>query len=235
MATHAKRARKTTRAKKRVRSYIILCVVALGVVAIVISFAALARGTAGTGAPSTIIVPAPRPAAVVQSGHTYGDPNAPVTIDEYIDFQCPFCKTAALSVMPIIEQEYVESGVAKVVVHPIAILGDESVQAAVAAEAANQQGQFFAYYDALYSNQGYENRGAFSDDRLKAVAEVLGLDMAEFNASFDSGTYAQQVTQDTLDAAASGVRSTPTILVNGTRVSATVDSIAAAIQSANGS
>jgi protein-disulfide isomerase len=207
----------------------------LGIVAGVIIVGVLARGGGGTGAPDTIVVPAARPAAIAQSGHTYGDPNAPVTIDEYIDFQCPFCKIDVTSVMPTIEQQFVATGVAKVVAHPIAILGDESVQAAAAAEAANQQGKFWTYFDALYANQGNENSGAFSNDRLKAIAEAVGIDLTAFDTSFNSGANQTQVTQDTQAARAAGVSGTPTVLVNGSRVEATVAAISAAIQAVSGS
>jgi protein-disulfide isomerase len=215
------------------QSYIILGAIALGVVAVVIAIAALSRG--GSNVSAEIVVPTPRPAGVAQSGHTYGDPNAPVTIDEYVDFQCPFCEQAVVNVMPVIDQQYVENGTVKIVAHPIAILGDESVQAAAAAEAANEQGKFWAFFDALYANQGAENSGAFSNERLVKIAEALGLDMSAFHAVFDNGVYTQQVIDTTQGARSAGVSSTPTILVNGVKVNASVDAISAAIEAAAGS
>jgi protein-disulfide isomerase len=237
MTTHARRERTAHRRPKNspVALYGAFAIGALTVVAAAIGIGALARGGGGTGAPSEIVIPAARSADVAQNGHVLGDPNARVTIDEYVDFQCPFCMMAALSVMPTIEQQYVATGVAKIVVHPMAFLGDESVQAASAAEAANAQGKFWAYYDALYANQGRENSGAFSNERLTEMAQLLQLDMAEFKAAFESGMYVAQVDQTTEAAFAAGVNSTPTILVNGVHVDAKVGDISAAIEAAAGS
>lgn len=229
MKAQSRRARRSRRANRE--AYLWLGAVAIGVVAIIIAIAALARNNGDTFS-AEIVVPTPRPAAVAQQGYTYGDPSAPVTIDEYVDFQCPFCERAVASVMPAIDKQYVETGVAKVVAHPIAILGTESVQAAAAAAAANAQGKFWPYFDALYANQGAENSGAFSNERLTKIAQAVGLDMSAFSSAFDSGQYTSQVTQDTQAARTAGVTSTPTILVNGVKVDASVGGITAAIEAA---
>jgi protein-disulfide isomerase len=204
-------------------------VATLAVVGAVISIGAFARGGSG-GYDSTILVPTPRPSSVPQSDHVFGDPSARVTIAEYIDFQCPFCRQAVINVMPTIEQQFIANGTAKLEVHAIAIRGSESVASAAAAECANDQGAFFAYYDILYANQGAEQSGSFSDDRLKAFAPSLNLDTSAFNSCYDSGKYVSRVQQTTSAASSDGVSSTPTIYVNGISVSATVDSISAAIQ-----
>src|SRR5450759_1323566 len=213
------------------RFYIIGAAATLAVVAAVIGMGALARGGGGNStANSAIVVPTPRPSDVPKSDHVFGDPSAPVTITEYIDFQCPFCRQAVINVMPTIEQQFIATGKAKLEVNPIAIRGGESVSSAAAAECANDQGAFFAYYDILYANQGAEQSGAFSDARLEAFAASLNLDTNSFNSCYDSVKYVQHVQQATSAASTAGVNLTPTILVDGIPVDATVDSISAAIQ-----
>jgi len=229
--TRKQKRRSTRGSSPNLRFYIIGAAATLAVVAAVIGMGALARGGGGNStANSAIVVPTPRPSGVAQSAHVFGNPSAPATISEYIDFQCPFCRQAVINVMPTIEQQFIATGKAKLEVNPIAIRGGESVAAAAAAECANDQGAFFAYYDILYANQGAEQSGAFSDARLKAFAASLNLDTNSFNSCYDAGKYVQQVQQATSAASTAGVKSTPTILVDGIPVDATVDSISAAIQ-----
>jgi protein-disulfide isomerase len=213
--------------------YIIGGLAALVAVLFVISLGALARGGDG-GFSGTVVVPAARPSDIAQSGHVYGDGEAPVTVSEYLDFQCPFCRRAATDVMKEIEERFIAGGEAKVEVHPIAILGEESVQAAAAAECANAQGRFWSYHDILFTNQGAEQSGSFSKSRLKEFAARLGMDTSAFNGCLDSQRYVDQVEQSTEAARASGIASTPTFLVNGTPVASTVDALAEAISRAAG-
>jgi protein-disulfide isomerase len=214
--------------------YIMGGIAALSVVVLVIALAALARGGGGDGSSATILVPTPRPSGVAQSGHVFGSADAPVTITEYLDFQCPFCRRAATDVMPTIEQQFIATGKAKLEVHPITILGSESVQAAAAAECANDQGRFWGYHDMLYANQGAEQSGSFSQSRLKQFASLLNMDSNAFDSCLDSSKYVGQVQQNTTAARAAGVRSTPTFMVNGTAVSTTIDALSAAIGQAAG-
>lgn len=103
--------------------------------------------------------------------------------------------------------------------------GSESRRAAEASECANEQGQFWPYHDILFANWQGEGVGAFRDVRLKAFADRLGLDTAQFNACFDSGRYAQAVRDDTALGASQGVTGTPAIFVNGQRVNAAYNAI----------
>jgi Protein-disulfide isomerase len=214
--------------------YIMGGIAALSVVVLVISLAALARGRGGDGSSDTILVPTPRPSDVVQSGHVFGSADAQVTITEYLDFQCPFCRQAVINVMPTIEQQFIATGKAKLEVNPIAILGSESVQAAAAAECANDRGRFWGYHDMLYANQGAEQGGSFSQSRLKQFASLLNMDSSAFDSCLDSSKYVDHVRQATTAARAAGVGSTPTFMVNGTAVSATIEALSAAIDQAAG-
>lgn len=227
-----KKARRSARASSPYTLYIWGGLAAAALVIGVIIVAVLSSGS--DSPPEDIVVPTARPAAVAQDGHVFGDPNAPVLIKEYFDFQCPFCRNAAITIMPTIEGQYIESGQARLEAFPIAFLGDESVQAAAAAECANDQGQFWAFYDMLFANQGSENSGAFSDDRLKQMASALGLNTSDFNSCLDSDKYRDTVVQFTSDANSFGVSSTPTFFVNDQRVQTGLDTIANAIDQALG-
>ena len=226
-------ARKPPRRSPPLRPYFIGALVAVVAVGVLLGIGALTRDN-GPSPDAEIIVPTPRPSDVTQDAHTYGDPGAPVTVQEYLDFQCPICLRAESGVLPEIETRFIQPGVAKLETHAIAILGDESVQAAAAAECANEQGRFWAYHDILFANWAGEQKGAFKDSRLKEMAARLGLDTAAFGSCLDSGKYVQQVVQDTQDARAAGVGGTPTFFVNGVKVRNTAEDIAAAIEAAAG-
>ncbi len=152
---------------------------------------------------------------------TLGPDNAPVTVEEYADFQCPFCAQFATGTARQLEDTYFKSGSGKVrfVFHPVAFLGPESQDAAEAAECANEQGKFWDYYDILFTNQRGENQGGFSLSRLKSLATgIPGLDTARFNTCLDSHRYRQTVQQETQQAQDRGIKATPTIVVNGQMV-----------------
>lgn len=143
-----------------------------------------------------------------------GDPNAPVTIVEFADFQCPFCgKFFRESGAKIIEQ-YVKTGKARFVYRDFAFLGPESVMAAEASRCAGDQNAFWQYHDYLFAHQQGENQGAFSKERLKEFAGALKLDTAKFNSCLDQETYRSHVQKD-LDLGRSlGVDGTPATFVN---------------------
>ncbi|MCI0549935.1 MAG: DsbA family protein [Anaerolineae bacterium] len=152
---------------------------------------------------------------VAQTRHFRGDPNAPVTIIEFGDFQCPFCGRHAATVGPQIDEQYIQSGKVRFGYFNFAFLGQESNWAAEAAECASDQNKFWEYHDMIYSSQTGENQGAFNKDNLKKFAEALGLDTSAFNECLDSGKYTQLIQEESSTASSMGVRSTPTFLING--------------------
>ncbi len=161
---------------------------------------------------------APTGAAVTTAGKVKGDPAAPVTIDEWADFQCPACRAFTVGAGQQLDATYIQDGTAKLVWHNLAFLGQESVWAAEAADCADEQGRFWDYHDKLYAEQAGENRGAFSKDHLKQFAADLGLDQPAFNACLDSDRYAAQVKAETEAGRQQGVRVTPTLFVNGQKL-----------------
>ena len=151
-------------------------------------------------------------------GRMLGDPNAPVTIVEYADFQCPICKRAETSVISQIEKDYIVRGKVNLDFRMFPFLGQESFSAAQAAEAADAQGKFWEYHDALFNAQGAENSGAFSRDRLVALAQQVGLDVPRFEADLDAQTYLPSVQEEAAAARSAGVHSTPTFFINGKQI-----------------
>nr|BAL58774.1 DsbA oxidoreductase [Candidatus Acetothermum autotrophicum] len=144
-----------------------------------------------------------------------GDPNAPVTVYEYADFQCPACGAFTRQYKPRIEEDYIKTGKVRLVYKNFAFLGQESVWAAEAAYCAAEQGGFWAYHDKLFANQRGENRGAFSKPNLVRFARELGLKTEDFQICLDSGRYRQKVQDELREGQERGVNSTPSFIVNG--------------------
>ena len=157
-----------------------------------------------------------------------GDANAPVTIVEFTDFQCPAC--AAMN--PVLEEVLRSYGnKVRLVVRDFPLNQHENARkAAEAANAANAQGKFFEYIAVLFKNQK-----ALDVPSLKKYASELGLDRVKFDAALDRGTYATEVTKDISDGEMYGVGSTPTIFVNGVQLRVlSADGLRAAIDRAAG-
>jgi protein-disulfide isomerase len=187
-------------------------VAALGATGLVATGALLRRGdeNPAPSAPPSLDIPI--------AGRVKGNPAAPVTIVEYGDMQCPACAHFSLTTERELEETLIKSGQASYEFRHYAFLGKESLRAAEAVECAGEQGRFFQFRDVLYTAQRGENRGGFSDGRLKQLAEAQGLDMTLFNAAFDSGRYAERVKAQTTEGQGIGVRVTPTFFINGVKL-----------------
>jgi protein-disulfide isomerase len=176
----------------------------------------------------------PRPQANMNS---MGDPNAPVKIVEYSDFQCPYCRQFWQDTEAQIVENYVKTGkvyftyrsmgnfVSDNINRTDSTISTESQDAAQAAYCAGDQNKFWEYHDILFTNWNGENQGAFERKRLDAFAQTLGLDTAVFKSCMDSNKYADQVKQDRVDGekAITGAPNydstrgygTPSFIVNG--------------------
>jgi protein-disulfide isomerase len=176
--------------------------------------------------PASVVAADPLPAGIEQNGTVLGDPNAPIVIVEYGDYQCPFCKRFAINDYPTLIQEYVTTGKVRLEYKQFPIIGSnsdgsydqsgESFKAAEAAYCANDQGKFWPMHDLLYENSLGEFKGSFSVERIKRIAGLVdGLDTAAFNTCLDSGTHTQTVLDSASDAVTNGISSTPSFLVNG--------------------
>ncbi|MGH2461125.1 MAG: DsbA family protein [Chloroflexota bacterium] len=147
--------------------------------------------------------------------YSLGSPNAPVTVVEWADFQCPYCRGFALGAGKQLIQNLVPSGRVRFVWRNFAFLGPESVWAAEAAACAADQGKFWEYHDKLFDEQGGENQGGFSKANLERFASELGLDAAAFDHCLTSDQHQAAVEGERDVGTREGVDATPTIFVNG--------------------
>jgi len=155
-----------------------------------------------------------------------GDVNAPVTIVEFTDFQCPACG----AMHPVLEEVLKSYGNrVRFVVRDFPLVQHENAaKAAEAADAANAQGKFFEYTDILFNNQK-----ALDVASLKKYASQIGLNRVRFDAELDKGIYAAEIKHDIEDGEIYGVGSTPTIFINGVKLKTlSADDLRAAIDKA---
>lgn len=141
-----------------------------------------------------------------------GNPSAPVTMVEFSDFQCPFCKRMWATTLPQIKEKYVKTGKVKFVYRdfPISSIHEHAQKAAEAAQCAHEQGKFWEYHDMLF-----ENQSALGVANFKKWARELGLDGASFDQCLESDKYKAEVEKDLADGTLLGVQGTPGTFVNG--------------------
>ena len=205
-----------------------------GVLVVVVGLIYLNRP--GSSAGSGVYTPLPR---TTVSGRIQGDAKAPVKILAFEDFQCPFCQKFAVEIEPVLEQEFVNTGIASIQFMPYSFLGEESKKAAEGGECAADQNHFWDYHDVLYLRQGAENSGVYSPANLKKYAREVSahykdFDVAKFDQCLDSGQKRPLVEQLSQQAVSAGVTSTPTFAINGVRLGGvqTIDVFRQAIQAA---
>ncbi len=187
--------------------------------------------------PPPIVAPAAFTPANLAHGNTLGSADAPVTVEVWADYQCPYCARFSMQVEPEIISTYVATGKVRFVFRDLAFLGDESRWAAVAARLAQEQDMFWPYHDYLFANQLGENVGSFDVARLKEIASRVGLDRARFDAGMELDAartmFAELQADSQADATALGINATPSVVVNGTKLSGNDwDTIRTAIESA---
>ncbi len=148
---------------------------------------------------------------VSASDHAAGPDDAPVTLVEYGDYECPYCGMAH----PIVKRAQRELGNRLRFVFrnfPLAESHPHARLAAQAAEAAAAQGKFWEMHDMLF-----EHQDALEAEDILGYAKSLGLDTAQFARDLEAGTYAKRVRDDFRSGVRSGVNGTPTFFVNGNR------------------
>lgn len=115
-------------------------------------------------------------------------------------------------------KKYVESGVLRMEWRDFPYQGQESVNAALAARAAQEQGKFWEYHDLLYENQAPANSGGYSDENLTKLAREAGLDVDKFQKSFQSGKFQEAVQSDFEEGQQLGISGTPAFVINDTKL-----------------
>ncbi len=141
-----------------------------------------------------------------------GNENAPITIVEFSDYQCPFCARFEETTFVELKEKYVDTGLVRIVFRdfPLTSIHQYAQKAAEASECADEQGKFWEYHNMLFKNQN-----ALAVNNLKSYAFTLGLDTQKFDSCLDSGKYEDEVNKDLQDGIEYGVTGTPAFFVNG--------------------
>ncbi|MFM2106293.1 MAG: hypothetical protein RL338_1325 [Chloroflexota bacterium] len=155
------------------------------------------------------------PGASLEAGAAFGDPAAPVTVEIWADYQCPYCGLFTHGLEPTLIRDFGATGRAYIVFKDYAFLGQESIDAAVAARCAGRQGRYWVYHDLLYASQSGENEGAFALGNLVKLAEFAGLDAEAFGTCVADPAVAEEVAAETNEGRQLGVESTPTVRIVG--------------------
>jgi protein-disulfide isomerase len=132
---------------------------------------------------------------IPQDGVFLGDPDAPATLIEFADLQCPFCAEFATGELPGVIDQYVRSGELRLELRLLAFLGPDSQRARQVANAAALQNRLWDYTDLFFSNQGAENSGYATDAFLQRLArQTPGLDVDQLAADY-AGPEAEALTR----------------------------------------
>ncbi|HEY4680259.1 MAG TPA: DsbA family protein [Nitrosarchaeum sp.] len=142
-----------------------------------------------------------------------GNQDAPITIVEFSDFQCPFCARFQIQTLPLILEQYVETGKVKFVYRdfPIQNSHPNAMPAAAASECAHEQNKYWEYHDILFENQGVWNKVEVTSaiTVFKEFAAELDLNQDQFNNCLDSGKYIEEINNDLKDGRNYGITGTP--------------------------
>lgn len=142
-----------------------------------------------------------------------GNPDAKLTLIEFADFQCPFCKKFFDEGQEQLLKNYIDTGKVRLIHLDFPFLGEESTNAAIAARCAQSQGKFWEYHDLLYKNQKGENLGEFSRTNLVNFASQLKLDKQTFSACLNDVNVKNKVNDSSDFATKYGVKATPTFFI----------------------
>jgi len=144
-----------------------------------------------------------------------GDINAPVTIIEFSDYECPFCVRFYSQTFKQIDDTYIKTGKVRFVYRDFPLSFHNNAQkAAEAAECAGEQGKYYEMHNKLFEEGVLGGVTSF-----KKYAEDLGLNTAEFNSCLDTGKFEQEIQKDIQDGASAGVSGTPAFFINGREIS----------------
>jgi protein-disulfide isomerase len=144
-----------------------------------------------------------------------GDPNAPVTIIEFSDYECPFCGRFYSQTLPQIKSNYIDTGKVKLVYRDFPLSFHQMAEpSALAANCAADQDKFWEFHD-----KAFENQGSLSEATLTAWAQELGLEMNAWNECRRDPQRREEIRSDLRDGTAAGVQGTPAFFVNGQLIS----------------
>jgi len=202
---------KETRSQPSGRTVVVAFSIAIVAAVALVAAALLLRDDGGSDSPPAQLVDLE---SIPQDGLTLGSPDATVTLIEYADFQCPFCRAYAVDVFPTVLEEYVRPGRVRSEYRGLAFLGPDSETALRYALAASLQDRFWQLQHALYAEQGDENSGWVTDELVRELAEdVPGLDVDRMFADADGNEVDELIDRANAQAQVDQVPGTPTFFV----------------------
>jgi protein-disulfide isomerase len=197
------------------RLYMILGVLAIATVGVVVYMVGTSASTAaepveveGLDDQETLVR--------LAQGMVSGSEDAPITVYEFGDFQCPACRQWAMQVKPLLEGAYIESGQVRLVFYdwPITQMHPNAFLAARASRCAHDQGLYWAYHEALFQNQTAWAGSGSPTGQFVTYAEGVGADSGEFERCLKSDRHADVVTAQIRLGEELGVTGTPTVMIS---------------------
>tara|TARA_B110001454_G_scaffold98008_1_gene92756 strand:- start:727 stop:1371 length:645 start_codon:yes stop_codon:yes gene_type:complete len=168
-------------------------------------------GTYGINSDSSEII---TPAKLIENGSPFlGNPDAPITILEWGDYQCTFCYKFHQETLQIINEDFIKTGKVKVVFKDFPLNGPDSKLAAEASYCAQDQEKYWQYHDEVYRNWGGERTGWITREALTEFAQVVNLDTEKFNKCLDDNKYESKVNSLYEFGNDIGIDATPSFLV----------------------
>ena len=151
-----------------------------------------------------------------EGNYVKGDTDAPVTIYEFSDYQCPFCGRFYTDTLPELDAKYIKTGKVRLVYKdfPLDNIHSEATPAAMAARCAGEQGKYYEFHDKLF-----ENQRSLDTSNYKQWAQDIGLDTSKFNSCVDARKYLSAVRKDLVEGQQNGIQGTPGFLINGKLIS----------------
>jgi protein-disulfide isomerase len=195
------------------RKHLIIAVAGAAVVvaALIAGNLLLGSGSSDSATPSG---PGVSLTGIPQDGIVLGNPDAKVELSQYEDLQCPICTEYMVAAFPAIVDEYVKTGEVKVRFRGMEFLGPDSEKALRIALAAGNQDKLFEVVDLFYREQGDENSGWVTDEKIDEIlAQVPGLDAAKVKADAQSAEVTSEIAAVKAEAADRGVTGTPTFFI----------------------
>jgi protein-disulfide isomerase len=148
-----------------------------------------------------------------------GSPDAPVTLYEFADFQCPHCRDFATKMAKELKADYLAEGKARLIWVNAPFGGPESDDAAIAALCAGEQGLFWPMHDYLFANQAnVRNQGGFALDRLLDMGEAIGADTTTLRACIENPEMLDRIADDRAMVDELAIDSTPSFVVGETKI-----------------
>jgi len=180
---------------KRVDRTLVIAIGAAALVAVALIVGSLVLSGSGDGsAPSEVIGDTALVDGIPQEGTVLGDRSAKVTLLQYEDLQCPYCRQYTITLFPLVVDDYVRNGTVKIDFRGIDLLGEDSTQALRAVLAAAKQGKAWQLVELFYANQGEEGSGWVTDVLIDDMAgSVVGLDVEQLKADADSDEIATEI------------------------------------------